>query len=302
VKLRLNGEDLGNKTPNPWTGAGNNNDLTQATTQLPFQCWWDVPFAAGILRAEGLTAAGAVACSDEKKTAGAPHHIVLTQDAPVVKPNGEKFKFLANGTDAALILATVVDANGVWCPTATDLVTFSVAGPGNYRGGTDQWVTANQPLGYHSPLDPELSAEGGMCKVAVRSTFTPGTVTVTATSGNLGQGSVSFTTYDPATGQTWPVGVMGPSASLSAMPRFKLGADGKVIRYYVDRLSNVSIDVIDAQGRMIRHVVNAVQQQGWHPVPVSFSSGADARGAGIYLMRFSVNGSLQAVKRLVIVR
>jgi hypothetical protein len=31
-----------------------------------------------------------------------------------------------------------------------------------------------------------------MCKVAVRSRFTPGTVTVTATSAGLGQGSVSY--------------------------------------------------------------------------------------------------------------
>jgi beta-galactosidase len=302
VKLRLNGTDLGNKTPNPSTGAGTNNDLTQTTTQLPFQCYWDVAWAAGTLRAEGLDAGGGVACFDEKKTAGAPACIVLTQDAPVVKPNGEVFRILANGTDAACILATVVDANGIWCPTATNLVTFHVSGSGNYRGGTDQWVTANQPLGYHSPLDSELSAEGGMCKVAVRSTFIPGLVTVTATAPGLCQGSASFSVYDVSAGPTYAVNPARLPVS-SSMPLFKLAADGKIIRYYIGSAARVSIDIVDAKGRVIRQMANSMQAEGWHPVWISGTvSGADARGCGVYFARFTINGRELAVKRVLMVR
>jgi hypothetical protein len=129
---------------------------------------------------------------DEKVTAGDPDHIELVVEPPLVKPSGEAFKIKANGTDAAFVLAKVVDSKGNWVPTASNLVTFAVSGPGTYRGGTDQLVTAGKPLTYHSPGDPELQAEGGLCKVAVKAQFTPGTVTVTATSPGLGMGSATF--------------------------------------------------------------------------------------------------------------
>jgi hypothetical protein len=47
VRLLINGTSQGTKTPNPWTGAGTNNDLRDSTTQLPFQCVWTVTWAAG---------------------------------------------------------------------------------------------------------------------------------------------------------------------------------------------------------------------------------------------------------------
>ncbi len=134
VQLRINGTAQGVKTPNPWNGTGDGID--QNTTQLPYQCWWDVAWQAGILRAEGLDANGNVVCSDEKITAGAPDHIQLTVEPPLVKPNGDSFHHQeSNGSDAAFILATVVDAKGVWCPTANNIINFSVSGPGTYCGG-----------------------------------------------------------------------------------------------------------------------------------------------------------------------
>ena len=135
---------------------------------MPFQCHWSVAWAAGTLTAQGLDANGNVVCSDQKVTAGAPDHIALVVDTPIVKPNGEVFTITANATDAALILAKVVDANGNWCPTDSSLVTFAVSGPGNYRGGSDQFVTANKPLGYHSPLDPEVTTAEPMMKIVQR--------------------------------------------------------------------------------------------------------------------------------------
>jgi beta-galactosidase len=130
-------------------------------------------------------------------TAAAAAGTVLTVEPPLVKPSGEAFKITANGSDAAFILAKVVDAQGNWVPTANQNVTFAVTGPGTYRGGSDQYVTAGQPASYHAPRDPELQMEGGMCKIAVKSQFTPGTVTVTATGAGLGQGTASFPIVAP---------------------------------------------------------------------------------------------------------
>jgi len=208
VRLKLNNNVQGtDQVPNPATSDASAELCTnvcytdkgklqtgQNTKLMPFQATWDVPWQAGTLRAECLDAGGAVVAFDEKKTAGAADHIVLSVEPALVKPTGKTFQIKANATDAAFVLATVVDKDGNWVPTDNHLITFATTGPANYRGGTDTFVTAGQPSTYHAPLDHELSAEGGMCKVAIRSTFTPGTVTVTATSPGLGQGTATFTT------------------------------------------------------------------------------------------------------------
>jgi hypothetical protein len=195
VRLSINGTPQGDVAPNvPSTSMANAADLTETATDLPFQAVWKVTWAAGTLRADCLDANGQVVPGvfDQKVTAGNPDHIALTVEPPLVKPSGETFAIQANGTDAAFVLATVVDSQGNLVPTGSNPITFAVSGPGTYRGGSDQLVTAGQPVTYHSPGDPELSAEGGMCKVAVKAQFTPGMVTVTATSPGLGMGTASF--------------------------------------------------------------------------------------------------------------
>ena len=205
VKLSLNGTQIGtNQTPNPLgTSQNQATDLTEQATDLPHEVsWQNVTWASGTLRADCVDASGNLVAGafDQRVTAGAPDHIVLTVMPEVVRPDGSTFQITANGTDAAFILATVVDKQGNWVPAAGagngeigPIVTFAVSGPGEYRGGTDQLVTAGQPQTYHAPLDPNLNVEGGMQKIAVRAQFTPGTVTVTATSPGLGSGMTTFT-------------------------------------------------------------------------------------------------------------
>ncbi len=200
VRLSLNGTPIGSdQTPNPiGTSTQVASDLTETSTVLPMEVTWqNVTWAPGKLRADCVDANGQLVANafDQRVTAGAADHIVLSVAPPVTKPDGTSFQIQANGTDAAFILATVADAQGNWVPTFGSPVTFAVTGPGTYRGGSDQLVTANQPQTYHAPGDPELLAEGGMCKVAVKAQFTPGTVTVTASSPGLTSGSTSFTVY-----------------------------------------------------------------------------------------------------------
>jgi hypothetical protein len=301
VRLLINGATQGTKTPNTFAGTNNQNDISQTTTQMPFQCNWNVTWATGTLRAEGLDAGGNVVCFDEKKTAGAPACVVLVQDPPIVKPNGEVFNITANGTDAALIVAKVVDANGILCPLATNIVHFTVSALGNYRGGTDQFVTAGQPLGYHSPLDPELSAEGGMCKVAVRSTFTTGVVTVTATSPNLCQGQTSFTVH-PVNEQVSIV----PSkfqTSGTMETALKTGMAGSTLRYFISRPSFVTVEILSASGRILRRIPGSKQADGWHSIQLAgMGNRNDNAGAGVYFARFSIDGNYQSVKRIFVIR
>jgi hypothetical protein len=195
VRLSINGAPQGDKTPNPiGTATTVASDLTEASTVLPLEATWNVTWAAGTLRADCLDASGQVVAGafDQRVTAGAADHVVLSVEPPLKRPDGTSFEIQANGTDAAFVLATIVDAQGNWVPTASNPVTFAVSGPGTYRGGSDQLVTIGQPLTYHSPGDPELQAEGGMCKAAVKAQFTPGTVTVTASSPGLKSGTATF--------------------------------------------------------------------------------------------------------------
>ncbi|CAE6971249.1 Beta-galactosidase [Paraburkholderia nemoris] len=204
VRLLLNGQEVGGEqVPNP-TNSDPRADLTQNTTLLPGQVHWDnVTWVAGTLTAECLDNNRQVAATDQLVTAGAPDHILLTVDSELVKPNGDSFALTANGTDAAIITATVVDANGVRVPNVWPTLTFSVNGPGTYRGGADHWVSPNQPVSYHAPGDPNVNAEGGVTKIAVKTQFTPGVVTVTATSPGLGSGTTTFNVVAAANAQTF---------------------------------------------------------------------------------------------------
>jgi beta-galactosidase len=297
VRLLINNVSQGEKTPNPWNTA-NNEENNQNTTALSNQCWWDVTWAAGTVRAEGLDANGTVVCSDQKTTAGAPHHIALTVEPPLVKPDGNAFKITANATDAAFILAKIVDATGNWCPTAGNTITFSVTGPGNYRGGSDQFVGTGG-ANWHGPGDPDLSAEGGMCKVAVRSTFSPGTVTVNAASPGLGSGSASFTTY-PVSDPTH-IDNQAFSPGVSQLQTIQMHAAGSTLRYFVGTLSQVTVELLDAQGRIVDRV--AQQGPGWHSIRLTAptTKGYNS-GAGVYFVRCAVDGIYQNAKRFFFVR
>ncbi len=244
VRLLINGQQQGaDQLPNAQT-IDPGSDTGPTTTSLPRQAHWNVSWAAGTLTAQCLDASSRVvsdakgnAVQDVQVTAGPADHVQLTVDPEIVRPNGQPFQVTANGTDAAFVVATIVDAAGNRVPEAKNIITFAVSGPGTYRGGTDSYVTfkagetprddANGvpgnflPQGYHAPLDPNLSAEGGLAKVAVRAQFTPGTVTVTASAPGLRGGSASFNVVaasgPAATGAQ--LNIPAPSANALAIVR-----------------------------------------------------------------------------------
>ena len=202
VKLLINGTQQGSvQTPNAWSSDSRSNQ-TQTTTLIPFQTSWTVNWAAGTVEADCLDQFGTVVTKDVQTTAGAEAKIVLTVVPDVVKPDGSSFTVTANGSDVAMVVAQVQDANGNWVPTASDLVTFAVSGPATYLGGTEQYVSnvtdtystssGHTAWNYHAPGDPELQFEGGMTKIAVQSQFTTGQVTVTATAPGLASGTATF--------------------------------------------------------------------------------------------------------------
>ncbi len=220
AKDPVTGAALADQVPNPWNVA-TNNSLNQNVTTIPGQVHWMVNWAPGTVTAECLDANGNVVsgATDSRTTAGAENKIVLTAVPELTKPDGSSFQWTSNGSDAAFVVAQVEDAQGNLVPTAADNVTFSVSGPATYLGGTQQLVAdpaissyyqdafskANSGVisglpyaFFHSPGDPELNFEGGLQKIALRSTFSPGTVTVTASAPGLISGSVQLASVAPA--------------------------------------------------------------------------------------------------------
>jgi beta-galactosidase len=130
----------------------------------------DVEFAPGSLKAIGRNDGKSVA-QEELTTAGPPAQIKLT---PIVGPRGLE----ADGQDVALIDVEVVDAKGQRCPTDDDRIDFAVAGPGIWRGGYNSGKIDSTNNLY-------LSTECGINRVAVRSTLSAGTITITASRSGL---------------------------------------------------------------------------------------------------------------------
>jgi len=130
----------------------------------------DVEFVPGSLRAVGRNG-GKVVAGQELTTAGAPAAIKLTA---VVGPQGLE----ADGQDAAFIDFEVVDAKGQRCPTDDARVDFTCSGPCIWRGGYNSGKIDTTNNLY-------LNTECGINRVFVRSTLSPGTITVTARRSGL---------------------------------------------------------------------------------------------------------------------
>lgn len=137
----------------------------------------EVEFTPGSLKAVAKNGTKAVA-QQELTTAGAPAAIRLT---PILGPGGLQ----ADGEDVALIDVEVVDAKGQRCPTDDARVDFTCGGPGIWRGGYNSGKTDSTNNLY-------LNTELGINRVAVRSTPSAGTITVTAKREGLKQAEVQI--------------------------------------------------------------------------------------------------------------
>lgn len=170
VELLVDGASKGAVTPHPDTR----------------ECVWrDILWTPGTVVAIGRDAQGREVCRDEIVSSGEPHHLEVSIEPQGCQADGTPFVLHANASDAFVATVRVVDKDGHWCPDAAPLLHFEVEGEGVYKGSYNFYVTEGQPLSYHAPGDPELRAEGGMMRVAVRTTFTPGPITVRVTSPGL---------------------------------------------------------------------------------------------------------------------
>jgi beta-galactosidase len=137
-----------------------------------------VEWQPGTVRAVGYDAEGRKVTEVSKKTAGRPAAVRLTAHT---RPGGLR----ADGADVVLVDVEVVDAEGNRCPTALDVINFSLSGPAEWRGGI-----AQGPDNYI--LSQTLPVENGVNRVIVRSTPRAGNVVLRATAEGLKPASVEI--------------------------------------------------------------------------------------------------------------
>jgi beta-galactosidase len=161
VELFLNGKSLGVKHKNA-------NDAPVEFT---------VTYEKGTIKVIGRNG-GKDVTSEELKTAGEPAKIVLSADKVAIEDSWD---------DVSYVTATVVDANGVPCPMADKILTFSATGSGVIS------ATDNAGLGvqdaYKSPIRHSFH---GKAIAIVKANAASGKITVKATSPGLGDGSVTI--------------------------------------------------------------------------------------------------------------
>ena len=86
--------------------------------------WMDVMYEPGTLKVVALDDHEKPVATKEVKTAGKPYQIVLHPD---------RTNLQSDGKDLSFVTVSVVDKNGIECPTATNQLTFKVTGTGNFK-------------------------------------------------------------------------------------------------------------------------------------------------------------------------
>jgi len=162
----------------------------------------DIAFAPGSIKAIGKNG-GKIVAQQELTTAGPAVALKLT---PILGPKGLQ----ADGEDVALIDFEVVDAKGQRCPTDYARVDFTCTGPGIWRGGYNSGIVDSTNNLY-------LNTELGINRVAVRSTLTAGTITVTAKRDGLKPAQLQITSKPVVVtngiATFWPQQLKGPAES-----------------------------------------------------------------------------------------
>jgi beta-galactosidase len=153
VELFLNGKSMGKKKAIPYT-----------------KLEWELIYQPGRLEARGYNN-GKMITKDILETTTAQAQITLNSDCNKLK---------ADGCDVAVVRVAIKDAKGRVVPTADNLVTFSIEGPGKIIG------TGNGNPSSHEPdKASQRKAFNGYCLVLVQSDKQTGEIRLKASSEKL---------------------------------------------------------------------------------------------------------------------
>lgn len=157
-------------------GIREKNDSTlQTRTRL---MWNETVYEPGEVKVVAYDEKGNPAAEKSIRTAGKPHHLVLTTNRKTLD---------ANGDDLAYITVQVADKDGNIVPTDSRAVKFSVKGAGSFE------ATANgDPTSLRSFQKPEMDLFSGAATAIVRSSKEGGKLNFTATAKGVKPATISI--------------------------------------------------------------------------------------------------------------
>jgi len=151
AELFLNGKSLGVRKKD------------KSTPQNRYRLMWmDVKYEPGTLKVVAFDSNGKSVAEEKVTTAGKPYKIVLTPD---------RKEITADGKDLAFVTVSVVDQNGIPCPTATNVLNFEVKGAGAFRA-----VCNGDATSLESFVRPTMKLFSGKLVVVVQSDKKGGTI------------------------------------------------------------------------------------------------------------------------------
>jgi beta-galactosidase len=133
--------------------------------------WMDVKYEPGTVKVIAFDKEGKPVAEKEIKTAGKPHKIILNPDRKTID---------ADGKDLSYVEVSVVDKNGIPCPTATNQLKFKVSGKGNYRAACNGDATSLEL--FHLPT---MKLFSGKLVVLVQSLKEAGDIKLSVTGKGL---------------------------------------------------------------------------------------------------------------------
>ena len=142
--------------------------------------WMDVKYEPGTIRVVAFDDNGKPVAQQEVHTAGKPHHLKLSADRKLIT---------ADGKDLSYVTVTVVDKNGIPCPTATNRINFKVTGAGTFKAACNGDATSLEM--FHRPT---MKAFSGKLVAIVQSTENPGNMELEVTSEGLQTAKITIKT------------------------------------------------------------------------------------------------------------
>ena len=167
AELFVNGKSLGVQKKN--------NDTPQNRYRL---MWMNVKYEPGTVKVVAFDENGKAAEEKEMHTAGQPYQIVLDAD---------RKKITADGEDISFVTVSVVDKNGVPCPTATNQLKFKVSGSGTYRAACNGDATSLEL--FHKDT---MKLFSGKLVVLVQSSKTAGKIKLEVNGAGLKSSTLSL--------------------------------------------------------------------------------------------------------------
>ena len=160
VRLELNGKEI----------------ATQQINGGRLTARFEVPYAAGELKAVGLKN-GKIVATKILRTVGPAKKVRLTVDRSTIR---------ADRSDLAYVTVEITDASGNLLPDASNLVHFTLTGPGELAA-----VGSGAPDVMESFQQPQHTTWHGRCLAVLRPQTTAGKLTLRATADGLSAGEVT---------------------------------------------------------------------------------------------------------------